>query len=307
MRLATYNVEWFANLFDDADQLVRDDARSGRRGVTRAQQADALGMVFQALDADAIMVIEAPNSGSKQDAKRALEGFAKHYGLRQSRAVAGFVSPTDQEIVLLYDPAKISVAHEPDWSTSVPPFDGSFDGVRFSKPPLELGMTAPLSLRLIGVHLKSKAPYGTETPQEAEQVARANRRKQIAQARWIGGRVADHLAVGESVVLMGDVNDDPGFDPLERDIGGSAADILSGAGLIMRPNPIPTARFGDGVKRQDVVLDYLMISPDLQAFDPVWRVWNPYLAPKGLKADLQKALKVASDHFPVTLDLRIPS
>ncbi len=48
MRLATYNVEWFANLFDDADRLVVDDGWSGRQDVTRAQQIEALGKVFTA-------------------------------------------------------------------------------------------------------------------------------------------------------------------------------------------------------------------------------------------------------------------
>ena len=56
MRIATYNVEWFANLFDENSKLVADDAWSGRRDVTRAQQAEALGIVFTALDADAIPI-----------------------------------------------------------------------------------------------------------------------------------------------------------------------------------------------------------------------------------------------------------
>lgn len=37
MRLATYNVEWFANLFDDADRLIVDDEMSGRQDISRAQ------------------------------------------------------------------------------------------------------------------------------------------------------------------------------------------------------------------------------------------------------------------------------
>jgi hypothetical protein len=35
MRIATYNVEWFANLFDDAGALLADGAWSGRRDVRR--------------------------------------------------------------------------------------------------------------------------------------------------------------------------------------------------------------------------------------------------------------------------------
>ena len=70
MRLATYNVEWFANLFDDGDRLIVDDGWSGRQDVTRVAQIEALGKVFTALDADAVMVIEAPNTGRRQNTVR---------------------------------------------------------------------------------------------------------------------------------------------------------------------------------------------------------------------------------------------
>ncbi len=63
MRLATYNVEWMNSLFDDEGRLLNDDAWSARYNVTRAAQTDALRTVFQAMDADAIMVIEAPDNG----------------------------------------------------------------------------------------------------------------------------------------------------------------------------------------------------------------------------------------------------
>ena len=51
MRIATYNVEWFASLFDDDNQLYDDGEWSSRYQVTRAQQTAALGLVFGALDA----------------------------------------------------------------------------------------------------------------------------------------------------------------------------------------------------------------------------------------------------------------
>ena len=61
MRIATYNVEWFNSLFDDTGRLLEDDGWSGRHGVRRAAQITALGTVFRAVDADAVMVIEAPD------------------------------------------------------------------------------------------------------------------------------------------------------------------------------------------------------------------------------------------------------
>ena len=89
MRLATYNVEWFASLFDDAGQLIDDDSWSSRRDVTKSQQISALGSVFQAMDCDAVMVIEAPDKSSKRDGAAALETFAKQFGLRARRALIG--------------------------------------------------------------------------------------------------------------------------------------------------------------------------------------------------------------------------
>ena len=82
MRLATYNVEWFANLFDDEDELLPDEGWSGRWNVTRVDQISALGHVFTALDADAVMVIEAPDSGRTHSGEKALENFAARFDLR---------------------------------------------------------------------------------------------------------------------------------------------------------------------------------------------------------------------------------
>ena len=47
-----------------------------------------------------------------------------------------------------------------------------------------------------------------------------------------------------------------------------------------------------------------MVSPDLAARNPDWRVWHPFNDP-GVMAvpELREALLQASDHFPVTIDL----
>ena len=113
IRLATYNVEWFANLFDQKNALINDDSWSGRYNVQKSQQIAALGHVFRTINADATMVIEAPNSGGTQSSKAALETFAKHFKLRQNTAIVGFENDTQQEIALLYDPQKVDVIHDP--------------------------------------------------------------------------------------------------------------------------------------------------------------------------------------------------
>ena len=199
MRIASYNVEWFTALFDEDDRLVADAAPSFRHGVTRAAQVAALGAVFRALDADAVMVIEAPDQGRTRSTLRALEGFAKAAGLRARAAALGFANDTRQEIALLYDPDALRVVHDPqgaatgpEGATGAPRFDGVLrldldidateDLVVFSKPPLELAVETRggFAFRMIGAHLKSKAPHGAVTPEQAMTLAIANRRKQLA-------------------------------------------------------------------------------------------------------------------------------
>lgn len=337
MRLATYNVEWFANLFDQSDRLVVDDGWSGRQDVTRAAQIEALGKVFTALDADAVMIIEAPNTGRKQNTVRALEGFAAAFDLRTRRAVMGFANDTHQEIALLFDPEALSARHDPlgaetgrKGSPDAPRFDGTFridldidateDLVRFSKPPLELDVTtkAGMRLRLIGAHLKSKAPHGAKSRDEIMRVSIANRRKQLAQAIWLRARIAAHLAEGTPLILLGDLNDGPGLDGYESLFGRSSVEILldddlydphARRALERRLGAVPaTARFHlEGEDRYlQALLDYVMISPDLMARRPQWRIWHPFDDARCWQMpELREALLTASDHFPVSLDIDI--
>lgn len=337
MRLATYNVEWFANLFDDHDRLVLDEGWSGRHDVTRAQQTEALAKVFTALDADAVMVIEAPNTGRRQNTVRALEGFAAAFGLRARRTVMGFANDTQQEIALMYDPDHLAAVHDPQGeptgkkgSAAAPRFDGTFridldvdateDLVTFSKPPLELAVTTARGtrLRLIGAHLKSKAPHGADSQAAALRQGILNRRKQLAQAIWLRRRIEAHLAMGTPLILMGDLNDGPGLDTFETLFGRSSVEILLGQELFdphaqvaleRRIGAAPTtARFhqrGQGRFLQ-ALLDYIMVSRDLMARRPAWRIWHPFDdQPCWDKPELRAALLTASDHFPVTLDIEI--
>ncbi len=341
MRIATYNVEWFGALFDDQDQLIMNDRWSGRHNVTCAQQAQALGTVFKAIDADAVMVIEAPDQNGQRDTVMALEAFARAYDLRACKAVLGFSNDTQQEIALLYDPNKIKAVHDPigvatgkKRTDGVPRFDEVFhidldvdateDVVRFSKPPLELQVNTAMGnqFRMIGAHLKSKAPHGARSRDEVIRLSVANRRKQLAQAIWLRARIATHLEAGDSLILLGDLNDGPGLDEYENLFGRSSVEIVmgeDGANGLFDPNarailrrrlaPIPTssrfflAREG---RYLQALLDYVMISSDMCDKKPCWRIWHPFDDYEcWRKTELREALLTASDHFPVVLDIEI--
>lgn len=337
MRIATYNVEWFSSLFGRHDALIEDDGLSGRWGIARGDQVAALGHVFRAIDADAVLIVEAPDTGSRASTVRALEGFAARFGLRCNRALIGFVSETQQEIALLYDPLRLSAHHDPQGgeADAAPRFDrefridldldGTLERVRFSKPPLELALrtAAGVSLRMIGVHAKSKAWSGNHAGAEAVRRAIASRRTQYAQCLWLRARIDAHLAAGDSLIVLGDLNDGPGLDEFEKLFSHTGVEIVMGAELpfearLHDPNArrgfdspdqkLPaTARFPpgeEGGEALEALVDYILISHDLCARNPVWRIWHPFDDPIcAADEDLRLSLLVASDHFPVTLDI----
>lgn len=364
LRLATYNIEWFTNLFDREDRLKYDDKWSARYNVTRAQQADAIAAVLQAVDADLFLITEAPNDGvkSKRSTVKALEHFAGVYRLRQRRALIGFPSPTYQEIALLYDPERIEARHDPigelvteemaervepfhrrdkaEWGRvfpGAPRFDGVFPwdvdengGAReinlFSKPPLEAevrDLASRASFRLIGVHLKSKNARDDERstseddPDAApDAAARRIRRKHLGQCIWLRARIAEHFAAGDDVVVLGDFNDGPGLDQFEAEIGRSGLDLVLGSeapdGQTLA-TPIgdmpPTTRFWRREEKAygEALIDYVMLSEDLAArAGPQWTVWHPEREPRVAQdADLKAAVETASDHYPVSVELRL--
>lgn len=348
MRIAAYNVEWFTKLFDDDGTLLADDQWSGRRDITRVRQSRALTRVFAALDADAVMVIEAPDDNARRSTRVALEGFADLAGLRARKALIGFANQTQQEIALLYDPDTLEVAHDPVGDLAgdtdqpedpdrgaAPRFDGAFqidldtdaspDPVRFSKPPLEVKARAgDFAFRMIGVHVKSKAPHGAQSPQDVIRISIANRRKQLAQCIWLRNRVRAHLSQSDPLIVLGDLNDGPGLDTYEKLFGRSGVEIVLGEG---EPDPAlrlfdphahaalsqrlgashSTSRFF--LPRENrylsALLDYVMVSPDIAARQPEWRIWHPFDDPDCYgDPDMRAALLAASDHFPVTLDFQ---
>jgi endonuclease/exonuclease/phosphatase family metal-dependent hydrolase len=343
MRIATYNVEWFNSLFDRDGGLMEDSGWSARYRVTRADQLGALGIVFTAIDADAVMIIEAPDNNRRHKTVAMLERFAERYELRTRRALIGYENETQQEIALLYDPDAITVAHDPiglpdqpvDGMAS-PRFDSSYqidldidatlDLVQFSKPPLEIAAksAAGTAFRIIGVHIKSKAPHGASNASRARRIAIENRRKQLAQSIWLRARVKEHLGAGDSLMVMGDFNDGPGLDEYEKLFGRSGVEIVLGwdedpklrlfdphaqmaLGKRMAAAPA-SARFylADQKRYFSALLDYLMVSPDLAAKSPSWRIWHPFDDPGCYKVpELREALLTASDHFPVTIDIDI--
>jgi endonuclease/exonuclease/phosphatase family metal-dependent hydrolase len=324
MRLATWNVEWFDALFSRRDELLLDDHRARRADVSRRAQAEAAAIVLTALDADAVVIVEAPDTGGRRSTVRALEGFAARFGLRTRRAAIGLANDTLQEIALLFDPDRIAARHDPAPSSEpscCAGDPGPGRGAGFAKPPMEMAVTprGGSSFRLIGVHLKSRAPHGAASPADAARIVAANRQKHLDQCGWLRRRIVPYLARGTPLIVAGDLNDGPSpgaaggpsgvavvmgqdgpaalrlFDPH------AAADPPRGAGP-----PPATARFwleSEG-RWLDAMLDYILVSPGIAARAPRWRIWHPFHDPAcRATPELRAALLTASDHFPVSLDV----
>jgi hypothetical protein len=235
--------------------------------------------------------------------------------------VTGFPSGTEQEIAFLYDPARLTARHDPGGSADWPRFDGAVTGpdgpVTHSKPPLEVTVTAgDHRLRLIGVHAKSKNPHGARDADDEIRIARMNRIKQLAQCRWIRGRVDERLAKGDDVIVMGDLNDGPGLDAYEAEFGQSGVEVVLGTGATALTDPHArmalsrrlaaaptTSRFWlpSEARYFEALLDFIMVSPQLCSPAPAWRIWHPFNTPEA--SPFRDALLAASDHFPVTLNL----
>lgn len=334
MRIATWNIEWFTALFGDDNHPIEDDTPSARYKVTKREQLVGIGIVLAAMDADAVLIVEAPDENRRSSTVAALEGFADLCGLRTRRAVIGFASDTEQEIALLYDPEVMGVVHDPQDSPAAPRFDGDCvvdlgngagpEAAVFSKPPLELAVV-PVDgrpFRLIGVHAKSKAPHGARTDADIRRIGLQNRRKQLAQCLWLRARVEDHLRAGDPLIVLGDLNDGPGLDDFEGLFGRSGVEVVMGLpdgdpalhltdphaeAARRRPMTLPhsTARFYSKEDRRffPALLDYILVSPDIAAQHPRWRIWHPFDDPQCWSTpELRQALLDASDHFPVTLD-----
>ncbi|MEM7506652.1 MAG: endonuclease/exonuclease/phosphatase family protein [Pseudomonadota bacterium] len=334
LRLATYNVAWFARLFAPDGTLLEDGGWSSLYNVTRARQLISIAEVIARVDPDILSVIEAPNQGRHASTVRALEAFAARFGLRQRKAILGFASETEQEIALLFDPDRIRAVHRPMGGGDLAPrFDGEFpldldgDGEVdlhiFSKPPLEAlieDLATGRSFRVIAVHAKSKAAHGAKGAEEIAIKSLLNRRKQLAQCAWIRARVDEHLAAGDAIVAMGDFNDGPGLDKYERVFGRSGVEVVMGdPGVPERllRNPYTrqpgfggrpaTARFYQPATKGflNALIDFVMLSPDLSLDQaPSWRIWHPFDDAECFNdGHMRQALLDASDHFPVSVDL----
>lgn len=330
MRLMSYNIEWFDDCFEDDNSL-----KSTPEATTKL---DAVAAVIQAIDPDIIGVTEAPNTTTTTGARNtvaALQNFASAKGLRQADAMIGYPSAGRQEIAAMFDPAVCSLTHDPGGRPghkTSPPFNEAFqadsdgDGIKelykHYRPPLEAKVTradGSGEFWVLVAHAKSKGIFSAMDRVNFERTSDRNRRKLFAECSSIRLRVDEWLEDGRSLVVMGDINDGPGFDYYESRFGRSAVELILGDvfdvdGMLRYPIGRPkfgrygwepsTARFTDSFTNDKVnaLIDHIMVSTSIQPAGAVGAlVWNPFQLDDA--KPLKQALLDASDHFPVTYDI----
>lgn len=302
LRLMAYNIEWFTKHFDADNEMI-----PGSEPVF-----DAVAEVLTTVSPDLVGITEAPNTTTTtghRSTVAALENFAAAKGLRQRKAMIGYPSRGQQEIAVLFDPDTVAVSHDPGGTPGAvgnPPFNAQFqidsdaDGIRelynHYRPPLEARVQRAdggADFWLMVVHAKSKGIFSAMDRVHFERASDRNRRKLFAECSSIRQRVDDWLDDDRPVVVLGDINDGPGFDFYEGRFGRSAVEIVMGD--LFEPDRIlrnhvgapkwgdygwepSTARFTDRFTDDKVnaLIDHVLASRHFELAGEGAQVWNPF-------------------------------
>lgn len=337
LKLAVYNMEWMVKLFDKHGNLKTD--------VESLERAEHLAEVVRNIDPDILGIVEGPDTtkdGSKM-ASEQIKEWADYFGLDADyQSIHGYPSRGRQEICVLFKGSKVHVTHKPTESKKKNPFNEPFlidtneelikEHYEHWRPPLELAVKLASGgdeiARIIIAHAKSKGIFDRVDYGRFEQLSKRNRRKLFAECSSIRKRCDQWLTdkPERHVIVMGDINDGFGKDYYEQRFSRSAVEILLGdvwhpefiLKSVIKDKPKigkygwtpSTSRFTDTVTNDtlNVLIDHILVSQGVTVLDTT--VWNPYMDHKPEEKDqrvkaLKSHLKVASDHFPVSVTLQL--
>lgn len=241
LRLMLWNMEWLNRLFDENSEFHPDNNYYDERSkVTYKQKKNDLKAVIEEINPDILVVVEGPSSPAElqlffdfiepgawitdlQTTTRSIQNI----GIAVNIASGKFnTSP-----LVRFD------------ATSIPAF-GKFElnqdsGItelyKFERLPLYVELTAMSGnkFRLLGLHLKSKGIFNAFEWSKWWDIADANRRKIIAQASQIRINFLDNYLRDQEtkdipLIVCGDINDGPGLDASEKRLLGSGIERLMG-------------------------------------------------------------------------------
>ena len=333
MRVCSYNVEWFDDLFEGNDLSFSGEKKENRLRI------EAIGQVLREIDADIYGIVEAPNTiieDEKESTIIKLEKFLEFVNLSNYSVYFDKISAGRQELALLYKKDSVIVESycggKKD-SKENPRFIDDFifdtddDKVKelykLYRPPLEariIDKKTNYEFYIFLCHTKSKGIFNSVDILHWEKENIRNRRKLIAECSWIRRHILELLENEKDVLVLGDFNDGPGMDSFEFEFGKSAIELVMGdiydaknilVNAINKPEwdnygwkPASTS-FKDTItgKYVNVLIDHILFSQKMNNYKISSMVWNPYqYKDNALLSNIVFSLKTASDHFPVSVD-----
>ncbi len=201
--------------------------------------------------------------------------------------------------------------------------DGIQELCEFERIPLEVLFRikgTDIRFYLILILGKSKGVFAVKDLLTYQRMALSNRKRLFAQAKKIRRRL-DQIFDMENhlpVIVMGDMNDEPGLDEYQKQVGASSIETLMGS--IFEPKKIMhntlwhlssedhnrelwTAEFPDQIisysKNHRVWIDHILVSPDMIDSENKLR----YVMDSGSICQKDEIAKAASDHYPVFCQL----
>ncbi len=246
LRLLLWNMEWMNDLFTAGNGAAafRPDGEKPAHGsgsVTVRKRRNDLAAVIREVEPDLVVVAEGPNRNEELELffrtdlgpewrtfLQPTSGSAQCLGAAINTATGKFDAAAAQR----RDSAANPAFGEFLWDTDDDSVDERY---RFERLPidLEVALTGGKRLRLLGLHLKSKAIFDAYEWSKWWAVSGGNRRKILAQAlrvrqQFVEPFLKDAATASMPLVVCGDINDGPGLDASEKLLFGSGVEMLMG-------------------------------------------------------------------------------
>jgi hypothetical protein len=246
LKLLLWNMEWLNDLFvaGSGPPAFRPDNEKPAHAsgnVTVLKRRTDLAAVIREVAPDIVVVVEGPNRNEELDLffrtdvgpewrtfLQPTSGSAQCLGAAINTATGKF----DVAATARRDSAANAAFGEFLWDTDA---DGVDEHYRYERLPVDLDvvLTGGKRLRILGLHLKSKAIFDAYEWSKWWAVSGGNRRKILAQAlhvrdEYVVPYLKDPATATVPLIVCGDVNDGPGLDASEKLLFGSGIEMLMG-------------------------------------------------------------------------------
>lgn len=246
IKLLLWNMEWLNDLFvsGSGPAQFRPDGEKpahSSSGVTVRERRDDLAAVITEIGPDLVVVVEGPNRNEElqllfeTDLGAGWKTFLQPTP-RSSQTIGAAINTGTGKFDLAATRRLDSAANAAFQSFQTDTDDDLVEEIyHFERLPLDLevALSDGKRIRILGVHLKSKAIFDAYEWSRWWSVSEGNRRKILAQAmqvrrRFVEPFLAAPTTKGTPLIVCGDVNDGPGLDAAEKRLFGSGIEKLMG-------------------------------------------------------------------------------